>query len=239
MNFSLRSGLHALVDFVYPPCCHVCGQSLDDAAAVVCPECAARITPIDAPYCDRCSAPLAGMGEDCRACAGRSFHFVRARAATAFDDTVQTMIHLLKYRGRRAIGRFLGRLLADAAMREPWFGEIDLLVPIPLHRSRARERGYNQSELLARGMTDQSRIPVETRLVSRRQRTQSQTALTPAQRAANVHGAFHILAPQALAGTRVALVDDVFTTGATFDSCAQAVLESGAAAVYALAVARA
>lgn len=239
MRFSLRSSLDSLVNFVYPPCCHVCARSLDDAAAVVCTACAAKIQPIQAPYCERCSAPLAGVGDVCRFCAGRPFHFVRARAATTFDETVQTMIHLLKYRGKRAIGRFLGSVLADAVMQEPWFGEIDLLVPIPLHRSRARERGYNQSELLARGIAALSRVPLAPRLVVRHRQTQSQTALTLAQRAANVHDAFRIVGPNILSGVRVALIDDVLTTGATFDSCARTLLDGGASAVYVLAVARA
>ncbi|MBI4553514.1 MAG: ComF family protein [Candidatus Latescibacteria bacterium] len=217
----------------------MCARSLDHAASVICVACAAQVHPIPSPYCERCSTPLDGEDAVCRVCAGRSFSFVRARAAVTFDETVQTMIHLLKYRGRRALGRFLGRVLAEAAVREDWFREVDLLVPVPLHRSRARERGYNQSELLARGVADRADLPLATRLLTRHQSTRSQTTLTPAERAANVRGAFRVIAPHTVAGTRIALVDDVFTTGATFDSCAHALLDGGAAAVYALAVARA
>lgn len=197
------------------------------------------LEPMAAPYCERCSAPLTSVDEVCADCEGRTFHFMRARTALVFNETAQEMIHLLKYRGKRGVGRYLGRYLGEAVAREVWRGEIDILIPLPLYATRRRERGYNQSEVIAQSVAERLALPLRTDLVIRHRHTPSQTSLSTEQRRENVRGVFRVTRASAVAKQCIALVDDVFTTGATLDSCARTLLDAGADAVYALAVARA
>lgn len=239
MAFSVHVIWLAAVDFLYPSCCAVCGRLIESPSGVLCPVCADTIQPLTAPYCERCSSPLSHIMESCDVCAGRTFHFTSARTATVFDESIQRMIHLLKYRRRRYIGHYLGEMLGKTVVQASWFAHIDILIPMPLHRTRMRERGYNQSEYVAQGVSAVTQRPVHTRLVERTRPTRSQTTLTPEERKTNVHGAFRVIDAGMVSGKHIALVDDVLTTGSTFDSCARVLLAGGAAAVYALAVARA
>jgi len=154
-----------------------------------------------------------------------------------FEGVVQDLIHLLKYQGKRSIAKRLGAVLADRLLSDSTVGRIDLLIPVPLHSSRERERGYNQSALIARAVGEHLGVPVEERVLQRVKNTQTQTQLSASERAANVAGAFRVRIPEVVAGRRVALVDDVVTTGATADACAEALIATGASEILLLALA--
>jgi ComF family protein len=154
-----------------------------------------------------------------------------------FDGVVQDLIHLMKYQGKRSIARRLGTMLADRLLSDSTVGQIDLLIPVPLHPSRERERGYNQSALIARAVGERLGVPVEERVLQRLKNTQTQTRLSAPERTANVAGAFRVRIPETVAGRRIALVDDVVTTGATADACAEALLTTGASEVLLFALA--
>lgn len=154
-----------------------------------------------------------------------------------FEGVVQDLIHLLKYQGKRSIAKRLGAVLADRLLSDSMVGRIDLLIPVPLHSSRERERGYNQSALIARAVGEHLGVPVEERVLQRVKNTQTQTQLSASERSANVAGAFRVRVPEVVAGRRVALVDDVVTTGATADACAEALIATGASEILLLALA--
>jgi ComF family protein len=177
--------------------------------------------------------------EECLACAGRTFHFTGACAALIFDQAAQKMIHELKYHHRRSVGRFLGALLGKKIVRESLCPHISCIVPMPIHPVRRRERGFNQAEVIAEGVSSVTGWPVQNGLIKRTRWRSSQTALTTEERTRNVKSVFGIAETAVLEGMRVALVDDVFTTGATLDSCAKTLLDAGASVVYAFTVARA
>ncbi|MBN1221024.1 MAG: ComF family protein [Anaerolineae bacterium] len=146
------------------------------------------------------------------------------------------MIHFLKYRNHRATASILGHILVDTYRA---YGlEVDVIVPVPLHPSRFRERGYNQSELLARQMAIILDLPVDTKTLQRVRKTKSQMELGVSERRRNVLNAF-VGNSQQLAGQRVLLIDDVCTTGSTLDACAAALKDSGAISVWGLTLARA
>ena len=154
-----------------------------------------------------------------------------SRAIGAYDGTLGALIHALKYEGRRSLGRPLARLMVQAGAE--LLESADIATPVPLHRSRALERGFNQSEILAR------RLGVPVLLALRRtRRTPSQTDLPAAKRHANVRGAFAMARGVTVDGKVVVLVDDVSTTGATLEACAAVLLEAGAREVRALTAAR-
>ena len=173
----------------------------------------------------------------CEPCQHRRPPFAYARAATLYRDAVREALHAFKFGGKTGLCRPLGDLLADAGqtlLPEP---RMDCLVPVPLHPARESERGFNQSLLLARRLARRWGLPVEKAL--RRVRpTRPQTDLSAGERRANVRGAF-VIRRARVAGARVLLIDDIFTTGATAAECARVLLaEGGARAVGVLTVAR-
>ena len=231
--------MRVTADLIYPPLCALCQCRLSSPAELICEPCQTQLLPVSTPCCDRCGFPLETPDQSCEACQGRTLHFLRARSALMFNQPVQALIHLLKYRRRRSIGVFLGECLGKIIVCEPWFAHIDTIVPLPLHSVRLRERGYNQSERIAKGFADYTGVPMNTGLVVRRRPTKTQTRLSIEQRRENVKDAFATPPGQSLKGRHIVLVDDVLTTGASLDSCARALVDGGAAAVYALTVARA
>ena len=175
----------------------------------------------------------------CPACPGRTFYFDGAFSGFEFNLPLQDLVHQLKYRNRPGIGLFLGSLLAKRVEQKPDMPHITAVVPVPLHPLRKRERGYNQSVYIARGIADETGIPVLQNVLARNRNTPTQTSLSPDARMANVEGVFEVREGETVREATVSLVDDIFTTGATINSCARALLQAGAKRVFALTVARA
>ena len=150
---------------------------------------------------------------------------------------VREAVHAFKFGGKRALALPLGDLLAETRALLP-IDAVDLLVPVPLHRRRERERGFNQSRLLARRVACAWGVPLRADVLARAAATLPQTDLGAAERRANVRGAFALRRPDAVAGRHVVLVDDIMTTGATAGACAALLQEAGAATVGVVTVAR-
>ena len=177
-------------------------------------------------------------GRLCGACRLRAPAFAYARAGARYGDLVRAALHAFKFGGRRALALPLGDLLAEAVQDRLPLGLPDLLLPVPLHPRRERERGFNQSSLLARRLGRAWGRPVRDDILGRVVATPSQTALDAVARRANVRGAFRLRRPELIAGRHVVVVDDILTTGATLSECARTLQEMGAARVGALTVAR-
>ena len=153
-----------------------------------------------------------------------------------FEGPLQASIHALKFGRKRQLAREVGRIFAALPAFAADFAQIDLLVPIPLHPSRQRERGYNQSELIAAGLARRLDKPLRCDLVRRVRATAQQATLDASRRRDNLREAFEVVAIPP-SGARIGLVDDVVTTAATMGSCARALLDAGAAAVWGVALA--
>ena len=237
-NLRMRSFLSSAIDFLYPPCCVSCSGIVDQSADVLCLECAGALPLISAPYCPRCGAPDIENSHLCTLVnPGRNFHL--ARSAAVFDEQVQKLIHRLKYQRRRHIGTYFGEKLGKMIEKDEQVAHISWLVPVPLHRTRLRERGYNQSDFVTQGISTITKLPIQTGILERTRNTRSQTKLSQDERAVNMRDVFRVTDRAAVKNQRIGLVDDVMTTGSTFDSCAGALLEAGAEKVFALAIARA
>jgi len=172
----------------------------------------------------------------CYVCQNASSHLAGMRSVSAHVAPLREAIHALKYNGMRVLAEPLGEILADywrLAVFPP-----SVIVPVPLHEARLRQRGYNQSLLLARSLAARVSLPVESHALVRQRNTRCQVELSPAERRTNVEGAFRCH-PGTLAGERVLLIDDVLTTGATLEACASALLEAGTKEVWALTLTRA
>ena len=229
LTSSLEPYVSALIDLFYPQRCVGCEKRASD---LLCRTCFEALPEIWRPVCGRCGLPTAFETPVCEECRGVDFGFEGARAPLRYAGVGKEIVHTLKYRGytrvveRLAVPLMLGVL--DVTDR------FDAVVPVPLHRSRLRRRGFNQAELLAGGVARKINAPVSGTLqVVRRMR--DQVELTTAGRRANVAGAFR--ARSRVRG-RVLLVDDVFTTGATMSACAEALVRAGAREVHALSLCR-
>jgi len=246
----MAEGLFATL---FPSDCRLCGAPLLNISRLpVCEECLAAMRPIGGGVCTVCGEALLSpyafsdaYGDPrCGLCRRLEPPFAKAVAYGSYDGGLRELIQLLKYEQVRPAASVLGRMLADAiAPIEGSFADAGILVvPVPLHERKLRQRGFNQSELIARVavklLPSGARLSVHPRMLERRRETQSQTGLTRHQRRENMRGAFAVGDAVALQGQEVLLVDDVFTTGTTVSECARVLRRAGATRVWVATVAR-
>lgn len=218
---ALAAHARGVLDGLLPQRCPGCGAEAD-ARLLLCTSCLRAVPALSWPLCARCLV----QGSDpssCRRHAGASVH-----ALWAYDERAAALVHALKYGERPGLARALGPLLAAAVTRR--WARADLVTEVPLHPARARERGYNQSERLARALAGSLAVPHLPGVLERRRATRPQARLPQAERRDNVRGAFACREPSWLAGRRVLLVDDVMTTGATMEAALDALASAGARA---------
>ena len=223
--------LDVLRGLVFPGRCVGCGLR----GSLLCALCESGLPWLPAAICTGCGS-VGTHAIPRPSCAGSTGPLGELLVACAFEGPVRRAIHALKYRGARNHAPLLADLLARAVALS--LGGIDVLVPVPLAAGRQRTRGFNQSELIARGVGARLGIPVETRLVERARETDAQVGMGAAARRENVKDAFRCPAGASLVGRYVALLDDVTTTGATLRACAEPLVAAGAASVIGLAVAK-
>lgn len=231
-----------VLDFVYPQTCPICRNPLKREEKDLCEDCWKALALLPSPYCPYCKSFLENEDEiaDHR-CAylikPEERRILAVRSLGTFDDFYQTLVHRLKYDKKIHLGRRLAQKLGESISQEKGFAGCDIVIPVPLHRARERERGFNQSEVLANGISLVTGIPLAKNVLKRKKKTKDQTYLNAQQRAENVKGAFVVRRPEMIDGRRVILVDDVTTTGATLNECAMMLIDSGAKSIFAATVA--
>ncbi|HMG87427.1 MAG TPA: ComF family protein [Terracidiphilus sp.] len=251
----LRSPLDAIGSTLLPAPCALCGSPLPQlSSAPICDACWTEIPIHGGPVCERCGdsldqPPVEGIASSqcCRACRLAPPSFVRAVSFGTYEGRMRSAIHALKYDRIHPAARRLGSMLA-AAIAQLSLDVPDglLVVPVPLHRTKHRERGFNQARALAKSAIDALHkshpgwhLTLAPATLMRLRSTESQAGLTPRQRRQNVRGAFKVSDPSAVQGNNILLVDDILTTGATARAAAQSLVRAGAASVYVATLARA
>lgn len=233
----------ALLDFFFPPKCPLCGETAGtDPHYHPCPACLSRVRFLSSPRCPRCGIGFDSPSEVdhlCSECLTQERYFTRARAVCLYEGLIAEAISRYKYGGVTRLARSLSSFLAEYQDPEFPFSDFDLLLPVPLHPQRLRERGFNQSLLLARHFSRKHSISLNFIALQRSRFTHPQTQLSGSERQTNVRGAFQVKKPEMVVGKRVLLIDDVFTTGATVRECSKALLKAGAKQVDVLTLARA
>jgi len=218
-------------------------------APFLCPICSSGFLPVESPKCSRCGMMFKSrQGEDhlCGECLDSPKRFQMARSAGIYKDTMMAVIHCFKYKGKTQLSRPLGTLLFAAFVSFWDKMNIDLIVPVPLHSKKLRMRGFNPSFLLVKDWVGIAKflnvrlpdIPVDIDVLTRRRWTEPQTGLRRKERLANIKNAFNINNDSKIAGKRILLVDDVYTTGATVNECSKVLLKGGAGRVDVLTLAR-
>lgn len=235
--------LSAFTDIIFPPLCHACKEFIPEAGEIhLCESCLAGSPPISSPHCTCCGLPFlteGGIDHLCGGCIEAPPAFAAARAALLFDGPVRELIHSFKYGKKvqhcRPLGLLTARLLGGFAKTI----SADLIIPVPLHVKRLRERGFNQALLLSEFLAKEWKITLSRNNLRRIRWTEPQIHLSAAERKENVRGAFAVHDVAGVGNRRIILMDDVYTTGSTVAECAKTLVKSGADAVFVVTVARA
>lgn len=234
----LNRSLAWLLAQLFPPACPLCSQTFSAGwTDPFCSDCLPGFLPLPAAHCPCCALPFAATENSahlCGRCLKQPPPFRKVHALGRFDSSLRDAVHRFKFNDRVGLDRPLGTLL-DRVI--PTDIDIDLIVPVPLHRRRLQERSYNQALLLARELARRRQRPVAVDRLLKSAETAAQQGLPARERERNLHRVFHVQPP--LHGERVLLVDDVMTTGATVRACSRVLLDAGATAVEVAVIGRA
>lgn len=241
----LKDALGALASVVFASPCRICGDVLTNASRIpICEKCLDGFEKIKEPMCACCGRPFTAAGEGrieqplCRLCRVGFYGFDRARSFAIYDEGLSEAVLLLKYQELTRLGDWFAERLAEMVMRAPGDWSADVVVPVPLHADRRRERGYNQAELIARPLAERLGVRLNSRILFRTKPRPPQLVLSRTEHWRSVRGAYATGPAAKVDNLRVLLVDDVLTTGATLDAGARVLKKAGAAAVLGLTVGR-
>ncbi len=231
-----------LLDFIYPQSCPICKETLSQNEKDVCEKCWKTLAILPHSFCPYCKSFFEEDGtvftHHCVSLSRLEDRRILAvRSLGTFDDHYKTLIHRFKYDKKILLGKRLAQSLGEKVALEKDFTNFDLVIPVPLHRARKRERGFNQSEILAEGISKTLNIATSRDVLKRKKNTKDQTNLDAQQRKENVEGAFVVTRSEKVIGKQVILIDDVMTTGATLNECARMLLDAGAKMVFAVTLA--
>lgn len=216
------------IDWVFPPHCLGCGIE----GEIICPDCYATIKRVPINVCPYCNAYVSTNGH-CPDCSNRKPAYSRYRAFAFYGGVIREAVHHLKYQNDVGVARVLAGYLLKVIQAENW--EFDLVVPVPLSKTKQEQRGYNQAERLARPIAAALNKTFSTSALRRIKEKASQVDLDVQSRRANVRGVFEA-DPMIVKGKRILLIDDVFTTGATLESASQALKDAKSGLIFAVTV---
>jgi competence protein ComFC len=239
----------ALLSVVFPAGCRICEQLLTEATRIpICSDCISSFGSITGTVCNKCGRPVEGAARPdaetfvCPTCVNDEwggYAFDRVRSWAVYQGALVRAILLLKFENIDPLGKLFARSLAEVATDGGSAFQADVVVPVPLHRQRERERGYNQAALIAKPLAKLLGLPYKSVLLTRIRPRPDKHLLSYEERWKSVRGAFATRPGSQVDNLRVLLVDDVMTSGATLDSCAKTLREAGARSVIGLTVARA
>lgn len=236
----VRRVTRPLLDFFLPPHCQLCHEDILEPQSL-CGPCWSKLSFITEPCCYFCGTPFdyfVEEGSRCAACIQHKPAFARMRAALLYEDTSRSLLMRLKHGDATYLSPMLARWMATCG--KELLAETDVMVPVPLHWTRLIKRRYNQAALLTRELFFETKVAWHPGILRRTRRTPSQGHLSKVRRLANVAGAFEVVARDKalISGKTILLIDDVYTTGATVNACARALLKAGAARVNVLVLSR-
>jgi ComF family protein len=233
-----------LINIIYPPKCSICLNFLDDGETKIrgiCDECYSSFPALTHPFCSVCGVPFGSKVEEdhqCEKCIRQRPLYDELRAPYLYEESIMEAIHLIKYSGKSYLVKSIGPLLASFAKDWVTVTKDMLMIPVPLHKKRLKQRGFNQSALLVKSVSRILDIEADYFTLIRIKHTETQTGLNLEERRRNVKGAFEVSGNKNLTGKTVILVDDVATTGNTINECARILKKAGCEKVFGLVLAR-
>ena len=232
MHKNLSTYWHDFVDLLFPRSCEACERVLIGSEMIICTNCRITLPRIESDTTLKEALPL-------KFASYRQIVSVSAYLAFTKKGKVQNLLHALKYKGQQEVGVLLGQMMAQESVEQTSFPPADLIVSVPLHKKRFKERGYNQSDAFARGLAEVTGIPWSGNTLRRIRNTKSQTGKSKTQRWENVQGIFEVAETAGIKSKSILLVDDVLTTGATLEACTEALILAGCDTIYIMTIAAA
>jgi ComF family protein len=232
--------LQAVSDIFFPPSCLSCKIKITQSDILFCEACLSRVQLLKEPYCPGCGKlfdSCSGKNHYCSGCLKNIWHFSKASSFFLYHEPISGLIHSLKYQGNTGSLSTLNRI-ARSLFRLPLVDKAEIIVPVPLHAKRLRQRGFNQSVLIARSLFSGKKTSINPMVLQKQRWTEPQTFFNGMDRRKNLHNAFAVTSPSLIKGKKVLLVDDVFTTGTTVNECARVLKKNGAAEVFVFTLAR-
>ena len=239
---TLSEALNDFSEVVFPAQCLGCAEILHPfTGQMFCSACSDKINFINGCMCPICGTTFSDSPAEnhlCGDCLEKRPYFSFARAVFSYEDIILNAIHHFKYNRNISIGEMLASFMADFSFPDIDFKDYSLIMPVPLHIKRLRERGFNQSLILARALGEKQQIPVIFSVLKKHKFTLTQTGSNKKERKQNIKGAFEVSSKKEISGKNIILVDDVYTTGATANECAKTLIKAGAQKVAVLTLAR-
>lgn len=220
-----------ILDLMYPLRCPICDKVVQKEHGI-CPQCRKKLHVVSEPICMKCGKPISDIRREfCSDCSRKMHHFVQGRALWIYGKEVRESLYRFKYQNKREYARTYA--MEIVGKHEAWIQskKIQVILPIPLHKNRRRKRGYNQAAVLAEELGRLLNLPVDTKTLLRVHDTKPQKTLGDVQRKQNLNHAF-ITKQNKLSYNTVLLVDDIYTTGSTFDAAAKALSDAGVSKIY-------
>jgi competence protein ComFC len=221
-----------LLDFLLGAPCLVCEERLSDGYQYFCESCLESASVFESALCANCKSPVMDVGSGCKAC-GWQGPIQLLWACGEFDDFFRPIVHAIKYQGLHPLASIMGQLLSERIANAGGIGMFDLIIPIPLHWTRQRQRGFNQSTKIAESLGERLNVPVRVDVLARKKRTADQTGLTSGERKKNMFDAFRVRKSNDISNVNVLLVDDVTTTGATLMEAGRQLSKAGCKEIHA------
>ena len=230
---NVKDFIHGLEDYCFPEySCLLCGREVEDLNLHVCNDCKKEFKFISGNLCEKCGAHVNKYTTICDACKSVNFVFDASRSVFEYTNKTAKLVTGLKFKNKKYLAKYLARYMNE--VYKEWGISADILVPVPISDNRLKERGFNQSELIAEELSILSNIPVNNMLVKRVKVTPNQKELTRAERMKNLIGAFKVVKTKDYENKVLLIIDDVFTTGATLNEVAKELLKLKPAKIYCL-----
>lgn len=225
-----KTYLDILLDFVYPRniFCILCEKPIDKSQSYsICELCKNQIQWINTHECEKCGKPMDSLyiASQCPDCILVPHSFTKAFSCVVYDDVIKGLVYKLKYKGQRYLSYHMAEIMVDKLFKQD-LPAIDVIVPVPLHSQKLRQREFNQAYLLAKHIGKKTGWPVEEQHLVRVKDTQSQNKLSKEERKQNMKNAFKLDSGKQLKGKNILLVDDIYTTGSTLDACSKELQKS-------------
>ncbi len=232
MTELIKEAVQNISRALYPEICPMCGKTIDGKKELVCGQCAIKLVPVKPPVCLKCGKEVEDEEtECCKDCSSMQRSFVKGMPALNYNDHMAKCLSEFKYHNMRCYVKFLADIIVKNRGKEILLEAPEVIVPVPVHKSKLRERGYNQAELLSIELGRRLKLPVDTGLILRDEKTAPQKGLSNQEREENLKRAF-ISSGKIVKYKSALIVDDIYTTGATVEACTSVLHSMGIKEVY-------